>query len=81
MRRIDKPQPKAAQEYELVVFSPNLRDGDLEPEQRDAMKLFTTWTDTLAWLERKYPGRPSVSVFPCAVTQLVTEIDDDLHAE
>jgi nickel-dependent lactate racemase len=59
---------------DLVVFSPGIRSGDLEPEVRAISTLFTSWQDTLGWLEAKHGPTAYVSVFPSAVTQLVDTI-------
>jgi hypothetical protein len=66
------PQPE--QDFELVLFGTGVRRGDLEPDQRDRAPLFGSWEETLSWLVDKHGSSASVSVFPSAVTQLVTEV-------
>lgn len=58
---------------DLVVFSPGVNHGDIEPQDRGALTLLATWERTRAWLEAKHGPSASVSVFPSAVHQLVTE--------
>jgi hypothetical protein len=67
-----------ADDLDVVLFSPGVRRGDLEPDQRDRAPLFATWDDTVAWLAAKHGAEATVSVFPCAVTQLVGEVTDPL---
>jgi lactate racemase len=59
---------------ELVLFSPGIRPGDLEPEVRANAALFATWEDTVRWLAAKHGRQATVSVFPSAVTQLVNAV-------
>lgn len=59
---------------DLVLFSPGVRRGDLDPEHRDRAPLFATWEETVEWLAAKHGPGTTVSVFPSAVTQLVTEV-------
>ena len=59
---------------DLLLFSTGMRPGDLEAELRANASLFTTWEETLVWLEAKHGSQASVSVFPSAVTQLVDKI-------
>jgi len=67
------PAPRPPGDCDLVLFAPGAARGDLEPEDRDALPLFRTWDDTVAWLTAKHGADATVSVFPSAVTQLVTE--------
>lgn len=57
---------------ELVIFSPGVNRGDLEPQDKASVPLFATWEETRAWLEAKHGDSATVSVFPCAVHQMVT---------
>ena len=74
MRTFPAGPARSGPDYDLVLFSPGVRRGDLEPDQRDRAPLFSTWEDTVAWLAAKHGTSATVSVFPCAVTQLVTEV-------
>jgi hypothetical protein len=66
------PEPPGG--ADLVLFSPGVRRGDLEPDRRDRAPLFATWEDTVEWLAAKHGEGTTVSVFPSAVAQLVTEV-------
>ncbi|HVX21946.1 MAG TPA: lactate racemase domain-containing protein [Acidimicrobiales bacterium] len=67
------PAPRPPGDCDLVLFAPGAARGDLEPEDRDTLPIFATWDHTVAWLAAKHGDHASVSVFPSAVTQLVTE--------
>jgi nickel-dependent lactate racemase len=56
---------------DLVLFSPGVTSCDLPDRDRRSMPLFSTWEKTRAWLAGKHGLHARVSVFPCAVTQLV----------
>lgn len=64
--------PRPVGDAELVVFSPGVNRGDLEPQDKDGRPLLATWPETVAWLEAKHGPAADVSVFPCAVHQMVT---------
>ncbi len=70
--RFGGPAPRPPGDCDLVLFAPGAARGDLEPEDRDTVPLFGTWDDTVAWLRAKHGEAATVSVFPSAVTQLVT---------
>jgi nickel-dependent lactate racemase len=59
---------------ELVLFSPGIRPGDLEPDLRQQAPLFATWDETMRWLVAKHGQQATASVFPSAVTQLVDAV-------
>ena len=63
--------PRPVGDAELVIFSPGVNRGDLEPVDKD-VELFGTWAQTRRWLEAKHGPMADVSVFPCAVHQMVT---------
>lgn len=56
---------------DLVVFSPGVRAGDLEPSELARMHLFATWEETLAWLVAKHGESARMTVLPSGVHQLV----------
>lgn len=56
---------------DLVLFSPGVNHGDLEPQDRDTVPLFATWPETVRWLTAKHGRAATVSVFPSAVHQMV----------
>ncbi len=65
--------PRPVGDAELILFSPGVNRGDLEPVDRPGVPLFATWKATRGWLEAKHGPSADVSVFPCAVHQLVTQ--------
>jgi len=56
--------------YDVVLFSPGLRAGELPDDQREAFKLFGSWSETVEFLARKHGAHGSAVVFPAATTQL-----------
>jgi lactate racemase len=65
--------PRPVGDAELVIFSPGVNRGDLEPVDKPSVPLLATWEATREWLEAKHGPVATVSVFPCAVHQMVTE--------
>jgi lactate racemase len=57
---------------EVVVFSPHLNERDFRVSFAPAYRLFTTWDALTAHLDAKYPGSPSVAVFPAAPLQILS---------
>lgn len=67
---LSAPRATRLRDRDLVFFSPALSPGVLPPAQRDDTVLFSTWDETVAWLERKHGGSARVAVLPCATMQL-----------
>jgi lactate racemase len=65
-RRLQAPWATRLRDRDLAFFCPNLYPTEV-PE---GTVLFRTWDDTLSWLTAKHGAHATVSVFPCATTQL-----------
>lgn len=62
---------RPAGKVDFVLFSPGVTSRDLPDRDRETFSLFTTWEMTREWLAGKHGPHARVSVFPCAVTQVV----------
>jgi hypothetical protein len=62
---------RPAGEIDFVLFSPGVTSCDLPDRDRGTVPLFADWDGTREWLAGKHGSHARVSVFPCAVTQLV----------
>jgi nickel-dependent lactate racemase len=67
--RFGGPLPRPPGECEFAFFAPGVSRGDLTDRER--IPLFETWEQTRRWLAARHGRNAEVTVFPCAVTQLV----------
>jgi hypothetical protein len=65
---VTRPVP----DYDLVLFSPGVRRGEVPPHLLESMHLFATWAETVSYLESRHGSKASAAVFPSATTQLIT---------
>jgi nickel-dependent lactate racemase len=70
------PLPRPPADADLVLFCPGVSHGDLPDGDGADVQLFTSWTDTVSWLTAKHGPVATASVFPTAVTQLVSAVCD-----
>lgn len=54
----------------LIVYSPNLTQGDIERFCPPGTLLFKEWSGLIEMLERVHPGRARAVVLPCGALQL-----------
>ena len=75
MRLSRKPSPKGMlQGRDLIFFSPGINQEEFNALYWNGYHFAGTWDEVIGCLKKKYPGKCSVSVFPCAPLQLVEEI-------
>jgi lactate racemase len=64
---VTRPLP----DYDLVLFCPGVRPGEVPDHLLAGVRLFASWDATVAYLRDKHGLRADVAVFPSATTQLV----------
>jgi nickel-dependent lactate racemase len=62
--------PELAWHRQLVVYSPNLTQGDIQRFCPDGTLLFRDWANLIQKLVRIYTGRTRALVLPCGTIQL-----------
>ncbi len=70
MRRGARYDEAALRGRQLVIYSPNLAWYDGQRLFPPSTLLYHDWQDVIQELERRHPGSPHVSIFPCACQQL-----------
>jgi nickel-dependent lactate racemase len=60
--------------YDLVLFCPGVRPGEVPDHLRAGFRLFATWAETVEYLRSRHGPHASAAVYPCATTQLVPAV-------
>lgn len=70
--RLDHLVGRPVPGYDLVLYSPGVRQGEVPQRLLAGMRLFGTWAQTVSYLESRHGARAAAAVFPSATTQLLT---------